>query len=251
VGVGALFDGNLRRVQTIKEMIDAGSPATTLIFLTGPRKTTEAEGASSRYKLVDKNGSEKPIKDLYPTEYDQVKAIFEYVFTDIKKTVVLRDESELAEFRGGEMCTSYIVRYDNKTFDVTIMNGMPVIQPDAVNRPKQVVNPRAPLTFQEYINEFSVGESVMSYVSSYPHRNRIAIEGLMAVIDMGLGDKISIHPNGKMSWPDKVTGGLHAGEVEPMMRLTRQLLGKAGISQSIIPSTYESLRKYIATHPEL
>lgn len=250
IGLGARFDGNVRRIQTIREMIEAGSSARNIAYLTGPRATQSNEGDSGRYKEVDSTGSERPIEELYPTEYEQAKAIFEHEFPGIKKTDVIGDDSDTGYLRNHEAATIYRVP-DEEYGDVselTIVNGRPVLQQDAVNRPKAIANPRAPETLEEYLRVYDIKHGNISYVSSYPHRNRIAIEGLMKIMDMGRADGIRLFPQGKMSWPDKVTAGLHAGEVEPMMRLTRQLLQKAGLPGNLIPRTREVLQTYFQTH---
>jgi hypothetical protein len=250
IGLGARFDGNVRRIQTIREMIEAGSLANSIAYLTGPRATQPNEGDSERYKTVDPTGSERPIEELFPTEYDQANAIMEHEFPGIEMQDVITDDSDTGFLRNHEAATIYRVpddRYGNVE-EIIVVNGMPVVQEDAVNRPKAVANPRAPETFEEYLRVFGIESGAISYVSSYPHRNRIAIEGLMKVVDMGRADGIRLYPQGKMSWPDKVTAGLHAGEVEPMMRLTRQLLEKAGLPANLIPRTRQVVQTYLQTH---
>jgi hypothetical protein len=261
---GAKIRGLKSRLDNSIEQIERSEPQPgddpdqlhELVIFTGMRRTGKDEGETKVYRDLFPAGTEPlPIEQVFPTETHTAIGLVHSTLTNVREDVDARvDDPEagkkspertnqkLAEL-GQEASRSWVTRYfdattpGGKRVRVTVVNGEPILQPAALNRPQDEAAPVLAETFSDWLNtlpEDEVQELALSV--NYPHITRIAAR---------LGEQLkktdkahqvgSLVLAGNSSAPEiwnEVKDGFHQGattvlkEIWPYIRVMNRLSGR-------------------------
>jgi hypothetical protein len=224
-----------------------------LIILTGMRRVGSDEGKTEVYRNFFPEGTEPlPIEQVFPTETDAAIGIIQNTLHDVREDVAARvDDPEMGNKPparinpklGEHGSRTWITRYFDATTSggkpvrVTVVNGEPIMQPGALNRPQDEAAPVLAETFSDWLATLPSGEAVDIALSvNYPHITRIAARLGEQLQKTNTAHRVgSLVLAGNPSAPEiwnEVKNGFHQGattilkEIWPYIRVMNRLSGR-------------------------
>ena len=251
-GLKNRFDNSIEQVErTDPGPDDDPTQPHEVVILTGIRRVGADEGETREYTAMFGNQTPPSIQEIFPTETDEAIGVIFTTLYNVQEDVEARiddpqagnkpPERVIPDLQNGSR--TWIARYfmgttaSGKRVRVTVMNGEPVVQPEALNRSRKEGAPVLADTFSEWLATLPPDQAQDIALSvNYPHLYRIGARLIDQVRKTGTQRQVgSLLLAGVAASPDvwnEVKNSYHQGvttimkEIWPSIRVLNRLSGR-------------------------